>query len=162
MIYVYNITSHALGEYRNAFKKLLKNELKDEKTLYTDMISGKKGEKLIRWYYYNMNRFNKLFYSDLSNYQTLFFMQKNDKFHILQSLGKNHKIVLSHCYHEISEKLFLRYCQYFCEEKKRYGHTLRRWYVYKLPASVFNYNHTIDDFYFLKQITNADPFQIDP
>ena len=109
-----------------------------------------------------MNRFNKLFYSDLSNYQTLFFMQKNDKFHILQSLGKNHKIVLSHCYHEISEKLFLRYCQYFCEEKKRYGHTLRRWYVYKLPASVFNYNHTIDDFYFLKQITNADPFQIDP
>ena len=42
MIYVYNITSHALDEYRNAFKKLLKNELKDEKTLYTDMISGKK------------------------------------------------------------------------------------------------------------------------
>ena len=117
MIYVYDITSHALGEYRNAFKKLLKNELKDEKTLYTDMISGKKGEKLIRWYYYNMNRFNKLFYSDLSNYQTLFFMQKNDKFHILQSLDKNHKIVLSHCYHEISEKLFLRYCQYFGEEK---------------------------------------------
>ena len=76
MINVYNGTSHALGEYRNAFKNFLKDELKDEKTLYTDMISGKKGEKLIRWYYYNMNRFNKLFYSDLSNYQTLFFYAK--------------------------------------------------------------------------------------
>ena len=42
MIYVYYGTIHALREYENAFKKFLKDELKDGKTLYTDKTSGKK------------------------------------------------------------------------------------------------------------------------
>ena len=56
-----------------------------------------------------MNRFNKLFYSDLSHYQTLLFMQKNNKFHILQSFDKNHKIAVSHRYHEKADKKFLKH-----------------------------------------------------
>ena len=42
MIYVYNGKNYALGEYGNAFKSFFKDELKDRKTLYTDMIRGKK------------------------------------------------------------------------------------------------------------------------
>ena len=36
MIYVYDGKSYVLGEYRNAFKKVFKDELKDGKKLYTD------------------------------------------------------------------------------------------------------------------------------
>ena len=42
MLYVYKGRKYALGEYRNAFKNFFKDELKDGKTLYIDMISGKK------------------------------------------------------------------------------------------------------------------------
>ena len=42
IIYVYDGNNYALGKYRNAFKNFSKDELKDRKTLYTDMISGKK------------------------------------------------------------------------------------------------------------------------
>ena len=86
------------------------------------------------------NRFNKLFYSDLRHYQTLFFVQKNNKFHILQSFDKNHKIAVLHCYHENTDKMFLRYCQYVGEEEKFFRPILRKWYIYKLPNSVSNYN----------------------
>ena len=76
------------------------------------MISGKKRNERVRWLYYNsMNKFNKLFHSDSSHYQTLFFMQNNNKFHILQSFDKNHKIAVSPYYHE-SAGNFLRHCQY--------------------------------------------------
>ena len=74
------------------------------------LISGKKRKELIRRHYYNMIRFNKLLYSDWSNYQTFFFMQKNNKFHIAQSFEKNLKIVFSHRYHENADKNYLRYC----------------------------------------------------
>ena len=90
--HVYNGIGHDFYEYQHAFKNLFKDELKDGKVLHTDMISGKKDD-LVRWYYCNMNRFNKFFYSHSSNYQTLFFMQRNNKFHILKSFDKNHKIV---------------------------------------------------------------------
>ena len=42
MLYIYKGRKYALGEYRNAFKNFFKDELKDGKTLYIDMISGKK------------------------------------------------------------------------------------------------------------------------
>ena len=42
MLYVYKGKKYVLGEYRNAFKNFLKDELKDGKTLYNDMIRGKK------------------------------------------------------------------------------------------------------------------------
>ena len=142
----------ALGKYQHALKTFFKDELKDGKTLYTDTISGEKREELVRWHYYNMNRFNKLFYSDMSLYQTLFSMQKNKKFHILQSFDENYKIAVSHHYHENANKTFLRYCQYVGEEAKFYSHILRKWYIYKLPNSVFNYNPTIYDFYLPKKI----------
>ena len=71
-----------------------------------------------------MNRFNKLFNSDSSHYQTLLLMQKNNKFHILQSFDKNHKIVVLHRYHENADKMFLRYCQYVGKETKLYRHIL--------------------------------------
>ena len=138
----------ALGEYQSAFKNFLKDELKDEKTLNTDIIRGKKRDELIRWHYYNMNRFNKLFCSNSSHYQTLFFMQKNNKFHIFQSFEENHKIVVSHSYHENVGK-----------KPQLYRQILRKWYFYKLPNSVFNYNSKIYDFYLPKRISNEDPFQ---
>ena len=74
IINIYNGRSHALGDYQHAFKNFFKDEQKDRKTLYTDTISEKKRNELVRWHYYNMNRFNKLFYSNSSHYQTLFFM----------------------------------------------------------------------------------------
>ena len=55
-----------------------------------------------------MNRFNKLLNSDSSHYQTLLFMQKNNKFHILKSFDKNHKIVVLHRYHENADKFFFK------------------------------------------------------
>ena len=45
-------------------------------------------------------------------------------------LTKNHKIVVLHHYHENSDKIFLRYCQYVDEEAKHYRDILRKWYVY--------------------------------
>lgn len=69
-----------------------------------------------------MNRFHKIFYSDSSHYQTLLFMQKDNKYHMLQSFDKNHKTVVSHRYHENSDKDFLRYCQNVGEETKLYRH----------------------------------------
>ena len=99
-----------------------------------------------------MNRFNKLFYSDMSHYQTFFSMQKNKKFHILQSFDENHKTAVSHHYHENANKNFLRYCQYVGEEAIFYRHILRKWYIYKLSNSIFNYNPTIYDFYLPKNI----------
>ena len=107
-----------------------------------------------------MNRFNKLFHSDSSNYQTFFFAQENNKFHILHSFCKNHEIVVSKRYHEKADKNFLRNCQYVGKETKRYRHIFKKWYVYKLPAGVFNYNPLIYDFYAPKN-TIADVFQID-
>ena len=89
----------------------------------------------------------------------MFFLQKKpNKFHILQSFDKNHKIVISHPYHENDEKNFLRYCQYVGEETKPYRHILRKWYIYKWPNSVFNYNPTIYDFCLPKEISNLDTF----
>ena len=108
-----------------------------------------------------MNRFDKLFYSDSSHYQTLIFIKKSNKFHILQSFDKDHKIVVLHRYHENADKSLWRYCQYFGEETKLYRNILRKWYVYKWPASVFNYNPTIYDLYLPQNITNADILQID-
>ena len=106
MIYVFDGKNYVLGKYRHAFKNFFKDELKDEKTLYTDKISGKKRDELIRWHYCNMNRFNFFFYK-------FFFIQKSNEFHILQSFDKNHKIVVSHRYYEnAGKKVFLRYCQY--------------------------------------------------
>ena len=102
-----------------------------------------KRDELIRWHYYNINRFNKLFCSDSCPYQTLFFMQKNNKFYILQSFVKNHKIVVSQRYDENVDKNFLRYCQYAGKETKFYRRIIRKWYIYNLPASAFNYNPTI-------------------
>ena len=87
-------------------------------------------------------------------------MQKNNKFHILQSFDKNREIVVLHCYHENSDKSFVRNCQYVGEETKRYRHVLRKRYVYKLPASVFNYNSTRYDFCLPKIFTNSDLLQI--
>ena len=86
-------------------------------------------------------------------------MQNKNRFHILQSFDKNHKIIVSHRYHENVEKKFLKYYQYVGLEKKLYGHILRKCCIYKLPASVFDYNPTIDDFYLPKKITDADLFQ---
>ena len=57
VIYIYDRKSYALGEYRNAFKNFSKDELTQGKTLCTDMISGEKRDELIRWHYYNINRF---------------------------------------------------------------------------------------------------------
>ena len=106
MIYVYDGKNYVLGKYQYAFKNFFKDELKDEKTLYTDKISGKKRDELIRWHYYNMNRFNNFFYKS-------FFIQKSNKFHILKSFDKSNKIVVSCHYHENPDKnVFLRYCQY--------------------------------------------------
>ena len=87
-------------------------------------------------------------------------MQKNNKFYILQPFHKNHKTVVSYRYHENADKIFLRHCQYVAEEKN-YRHIFRKWYIYKLPNFVFNYNPTIYDFYLQKKISNADSFQID-
>ena len=42
MIFVNDEKNYVLGDSRRAFKKFFKDELRDEKTLYTDMISGKK------------------------------------------------------------------------------------------------------------------------
>ena len=106
MIDVYNGRIHALGKYQHVFKNFFNDELR-QKTLYTDMISGKKRNERVRWLYYNsMNKFNKLFHSDSSHYQTQFFMQKNNKFHILQSFDKNHKIAVSPYYHESAGNFF--------------------------------------------------------
>ena len=115
----------------------------------------------MRWHFYNMNRLNIFFYSESSHYQTLFFMQNKNRFHILQSFDKNHKIIVSHRNHENAEKFFLKYCQYVGLEKKLYRHILRKYCIYKLPASVFDYNPTINDFYLPKKITYADLFQTD-
>ena len=41
MIFVNDEKNYVLGDSRRAFKKFFKDELRDEKTLYTDMISGK-------------------------------------------------------------------------------------------------------------------------
>ena len=38
MIYYYKGTSQALSKYRNAFKNIFTDELKDGETLYTDTI----------------------------------------------------------------------------------------------------------------------------
>ena len=160
MINVYDGRSHALGEYQHVFKNFLKDEVKDGKTLYIDTISGKKRDELVRWHYYNMNRFNISFYSDSSHYQTLFFMQKGNEFHILQSFDKNHKIVVSHCYHKNADKKFLRYCQYVSKETKLYRYILKIWYIYKSPNSVFNYNPTIYDFYLPKKLPVQIPFKL--
>ena len=113
-----------------------KDELRNGKKWYTDMISWKKRDELVTWQYYNKYRFNKLFYSESNHYQTFFFMQKNNKFHILQPFEKNYKIAVLHRYHENAPKHFLRYCQYVG--------------IYKLPNFVFNYNPTIYDFYMPK------------
>ena len=86
-------------------------------------------------------------------------MQNKNRFHILQSFDKNHKIIVSHHYHENAEKNFLKCYQYVGLEKKLYRHILRKCCIYKLPASVFDYNPTIDDFYLPKKITDADLFQ---
>ena len=155
MIYAYNGKGRALGEYQHAFKNFLKDQLKDGKTLYTDTISGEKRDELVRWHYYNMNRFNKLFYSDLSHYQTLFFMQRNNKFNILQSFDKNHFCIATM---KMLTKIFLRNYQYAGEETKAYRHIFKKWHIYKFSNSVFNYNPTIYDVCFPKKITNADPF----
>ena len=88
-------------------------------------------------------------------------MQNKNRFHILQSFDKNHKIIVSHRYHENAEKKFLKYYQYVGLEKKLYRHILRKCCIYKLPAIVFYYNPTINDFYLPKKITDADLFQID-
>ena len=85
-------------------------------------------------------------------------MQKTNKF--LQPFDKNHKRVVSHLYHKNADNIFLRYCQYVGEETKLYRHILRKWYVYRLPNSVFNYNPTIYDFYLPRKMSNAGPFQI--
>ena len=82
-------------------------------------------------------------------------MQKNNKFYILHPFGKSQKIVVSNCWQN-----FLRYCQYVGKEAKRYRHIFKKWHVYKVPASVFNYNPTIYDFYLPKKITIVDLFQI--
>ena len=42
----------------------------------------------------------------MSHYQTFFSMQKNKKFHILQSFDENHKTAVSHHYHENANKNF--------------------------------------------------------
>ena len=57
-------------------------------------------------------------------------------------------------------KIFLRYCQYVGEEAIFYRHILRKWYIYKLSNSIFNYNPTIYDL-FTKKYSNVDLFQID-
>ena len=145
MTYVYDGKKYALGEYLNAFKNFFKDELKDGKTLYSDTVSGKRRDELIRWHYYNVNRFNKFFHSDSSHYQTLIFLQKSNKCHSLQSFDKNHKIVVSHCCHENADKHFSRYRQYVAKETKLYRHFLQKWYNYKLPGSNFNYNPTVYD-----------------
>ena len=51
MIFVNDEKNYVLGDSRRAFKKFFKNELRDEKTLYTDMISGKKRVASRRWHY---------------------------------------------------------------------------------------------------------------
>ena len=73
-----------------------------------------------------MYRFNNFVFSDSSHYQTLFFMQKNNKFHILQSFDKNHKIVVSHRYDENADKngKILLIC--WQKKKKLYRHFLRK------------------------------------
>ena len=88
-------------------------------------------------------------------------MQKNNKFQILQSFDKNHKIVVSHRYDENADKngKILLIC--WQKKKKLYRHFLRKQYIYKLPGSIANYNPTIYDFYLQKKITNADFFQTD-
>ena len=73
------------------------------------LISEKKRKKLIRWHYYNMTRFNKYCIPIGAIIKHCFFMQKNNKFHILQSFDKNLKIVFSHRYHENADKNYLRY-----------------------------------------------------
>ena len=108
-----------------------------------------------------MNRFNKLFNSDSSHYQTLLLMQKNNKFHILQSFDKNHKIVVLHRYHENADKMFLRYCQYVGKETKLYRHILRKQYINKLPNSVLIIILQFMTFICQKKNPNADLLQID-
>ena len=44
---IYNGRSHALCEYQYAFKNFFKDELRNGKKLYTDMISGKKRDELV-------------------------------------------------------------------------------------------------------------------
>ena len=127
------------------------------------MISGKKRNERVRWLYYNsMNKFNKLFHSDSSHYQRQFFMQKDNKFHILQSFDKNHKIAVSPYYHESAGNFFkaLSICEYVGEETKLHRHFLRNWYIGKFPNSIFNYNATIYEFYLPKKFSNLILFKL--
>ena len=54
-----------------------------------------------------------------------------------------------------------RYCQYVGKEIELCRQILRKWYIYKLPASIFDYNPTIHELHLPKKITDADLFQID-
>ena len=65
---------------------------------------------------------------------------------------KNHKITVSYCYLENADKIFLTYCQYVGQETKLCRYILRKWYIYKLPNSIFSYNLTIYDFYLPQKI----------
>ena len=54
-----------------------------------------------------------------------------------------------------------RYRQYVGKEIELCRQILRKWYIYKLPASIFDYNPTIYELHLPKKITDADLFQID-
>lgn len=79
--------------------------------------------------------------------------KSNKKLDIFKGIN-NHKIIVSHPYHDNADQNILRHYDYLGSVIKKYRHILGKWHVYRLRPQVLNYTPTICDIYLPKEVPN--------
>lgn len=92
-----------LDRYHRAFTSYFQDKLKDVKKLYTNTLEAVTRKDFTFWHLKNMNVYNKILYSDLRYYRTLF-IPKNRKLTLVKNYNNN-KIIVSLCYHKHTDKI---------------------------------------------------------